>query len=72
MGESKFSLQDLVDWAQLHIERPNIRPKNADDENCVYVAKMYYAIEPKREFRIFLTTDRLLSFTQYVSIRYII
>ena len=60
LGSTKFSLQDLVDWANQHSSIPT-------DENSTFVYKFEHATQPNREFRIFLTTKRLISFTKYVS-----
>ena len=59
-GPSQFTLQDLVDWASARTQRP-------DDDNKVFVAKYEYTTEPDRQFKIFLTTKRLVRFTIYVN-----
>lgn len=61
MGNTKFSLNDLVNFAKDNSNIP-------DDENEVFVANYEYEVEPVREFRIFMTTRNLIKLTQHVSI----
>ena len=60
LGETKFCLQDLVDWAERRGERPI-------DDDTAYVFRYAYESLPAREFKIFITTYRLIGHAQYVS-----
>ena len=56
----KISLNDLVGWANQHSARPIV-----DDEP--FVTKVGYETEPL-EFRVYITTRRLSTFSQQVRI----
>ncbi len=61
IGCVKFTLRDLIDWAEKHKPVP-------DDPNQVYVPNYTYQIEPEREFRLFMTTKNLIQFTKHVGV----
>ena len=60
LGPSTFCLQDLSDWVTARCQR-------ADNDDTAYVAKNEIASLPERQFRAFITTNRLIGYTQYVS-----
>jgi hypothetical protein len=59
LGKTKACLQDLINYAKANEIIP-------DDEHKDFVAGYQYELDDEVEFRIFLTTKKLLSFTQYV------
>jgi len=56
LGDKKFTLNDLVQWAEARKEKPS-------EENTVFVPKYEFETFPEIEFRIFITTKRLMKFT---------
>ena len=59
-GPSKFSLQDLVDWANQHKEIPA-------DDNKPFVTAYNFTTLPERDFKVLLTTKRLIHYANNVS-----
>ena len=59
-GTTQFSLQDLVDWSIAHADIPI-------DENTAYVAAYEYSTVPERNFKVFLTTKRLMQYTLHTN-----
>jgi hypothetical protein len=62
-SNNKFTMRGLVNWAEDRKTLP-------DDDDQLYVPKNEYTTEPERNFRMFMTTKRLIGFTQYVSSLY--
>ena len=58
-AKHKFCLLDLDEWAKQHLARPS-------DDNEAFVTKFECISEPKRIFRVFISTKRLIGFTQHV------
>jgi hypothetical protein len=50
-------MHDLMEWAKNH--------ENPADDNQLYAPFYQYAVSPNPEFRIFMTTNRLLSNTKF-------
>ena len=66
LGKKLPSLNELKEWCEQHKLIP-------DDDDEVFVGN--YSVEAKleeKDFRIFLTTKRLMAFTQHVSRIYLI
>jgi hypothetical protein len=58
LGSKAFCLKDLIDYAETKKSVP-------DDINEVFVVDYEYKTEPRIEFRIFLSTKKLISFTKF-------
>ncbi len=55
-----FSLRDITEWADAHSARPN-------DVDVPFVTKFWYTAEAERDFRMFISTKRLIGFAKHVS-----
>lgn len=66
--ETVWSLSDVQKFA----EKNSVKPEEIErlDLDTVFVASFEYELKPKRKFRLFLTTKRLLTFVQRVSVNY--
>jgi hypothetical protein len=64
-GGIHISLNDLKIWATERSEIP-------DDLDKVFVSAFEYKSIPEQKFRIFLTTKRLIGYTQHVILYYLL
>jgi hypothetical protein len=60
LGKCQFNIQDLINFAKENSTIP-------EDEDEVFVSDYEYELDPERNFRIFMTTPRLIQLTQHVS-----